>query len=149
MRDVRSDLPVPIAQFHRLLVNLRLESHVFEGGDVAGWPQRTGLRCLARVERLVEEGDGSGVGNPGSLTAAVGNLPALRDQRAPAAVDADLPGRCAFSADLDARANPPARSPPQSSFDGARCHADRLRRAGPNAPRAASSKGGRVGVRAS
>ena len=56
-------------------------------------------------------------------------------------------GRCAFSADLDA-SNLPARSPPQSSFGGARCHADRLRRAGPDAPRAAGSKGGRAGVRA-
>jgi hypothetical protein len=47
--------------------------------------------------------------NPGSLTAVAGNLPALRDQRAPAAVDADLPGRCAVSADPDARADRPAR----------------------------------------
>jgi hypothetical protein len=57
----------------------------------------------SRVERLVEEGDGSGVGDPGSLTAGGSNLPALRDQRGPAAVDADLPGRCAFSADPGAR----------------------------------------------
>jgi len=39
------------------------------------------------------------------LTAVAGNLPALRDQRAPAGVDADFPGRCVFSADLDACAN--------------------------------------------
>jgi hypothetical protein len=63
-----------------------------DSGEVAGWPQRTGLRCLARVERLVVDGDGSGVGDPGSLTAVAGNLPALRDQRAPAAVEVDLPG---------------------------------------------------------
>jgi len=68
--------------------------------------------------------------------------------RPAAAVDADLPGRCAVSADPGARANLPARSPPQSSFAGARCHADRLRRAGPAAPRPASSKGGSAGVRA-
>jgi hypothetical protein len=54
------------------------DAHVFDGGEVAGWPQRTGLRCLARVERLVEEGHGSGVGDPDSLTAVAGNLPALR-----------------------------------------------------------------------
>ena len=43
------------------------------------------------------------------------------------------------------RAHLPVRSPPHSSFAGARCHADRLRRAGPTAPRPASSKGGQGG----
>jgi hypothetical protein len=67
---------------------------LWAAAEVVEWPQRTGLGCLARVEGLVEEGDGSGVGDPGSLTAVVGNLPALTDQRTPAAaVDADLSGR--------------------------------------------------------
>src|SRR5205823_2745761 len=71
-------------------------------GKVVEEPQRTGLRRLAGIQRLAEDGYGSSVADPCSLTAVVGNLPALKDQSAPAAVDADLPGRCAFTADHDA-----------------------------------------------
>jgi hypothetical protein len=46
----------------------------------------------ARVEGLAGEGGGCGVGDPGGLAAVAGNLPALTDQRAAAAVDAVLPG---------------------------------------------------------
>jgi hypothetical protein len=112
-----------------------------------GWPKRTGLRCLAQVEGLAGEGGGCGIVDPGGLAAVVGNLPALTDQRAPLPWMRFSRGRCAVGADLGAR-NLPARSPPPSSFGGARCHADRLRRAGPDAPRAAGGKGGRAGVRA-
>jgi hypothetical protein len=34
--------------------------------------------------RLVEDGDGSSLADPGSVTAIVGNLPALKNQPAPA-----------------------------------------------------------------
>ncbi len=54
------------------------------------------------MQRLVEDGDGSGVADPGRLTAVVGNLPALKDQPVAAAEDADLAGRCAFIGDQDA-----------------------------------------------
>jgi hypothetical protein len=57
-----------------------------------GWPKRTGLRCLAQVEGLAGEGRGCGIVDPGGLAAVVGNLPALTDQGASAAVDAVLPG---------------------------------------------------------
>jgi hypothetical protein len=39
------------------------------------------------MQRLAEDGDGSGVTDPGRLATVVGDLPALEDQQAPAAVD--------------------------------------------------------------
>src|SRR5262249_40085100 len=64
--------------------------------------QRAGVRRLADGQRLAEDGDGPGVADPGRFTAGVGNLPAVVDQPAPAAVDADLPGFLALTADHDA-----------------------------------------------
>ena len=40
-------------------------------------------RRLAGIQRLAEDGYGSGVADPGGLTVVVGNLPALKNQPAP------------------------------------------------------------------
>src|SRR6185437_5648629 len=80
----------------------RAGAHLLDLVEFVEEPQRTGLRRLACGQRLAEDGYGSGIADPGGLTSVIGDLPALHDQPVLAAVDADLPGFGALTADHDA-----------------------------------------------